>query len=138
MSTLEELQANRLRLDQKIEAATRRKASAIARITAAMKAEGLVLSDFTRVTKADVIAAAKVFAGNEKRVQTKPKPERKAKAVPADTNLVDKPADKRKKVAVKYADPATGSTWTGRGRPPKWFAAAVANGKTADDFSVNR
>lgn len=26
------------------------------------------------------------------------------------------------KVAPKYRDPATGSTWTGRGKPPLWIA----------------
>ncbi len=25
-------------------------------------------------------------------------------------------------VAPKYRDPATGATWTGRGKPPKWIA----------------
>ena len=25
------------------------------------------------------------------------------------------------KVAAKYRNPATGSTWTGRGKPPKWI-----------------
>ena len=25
------------------------------------------------------------------------------------------------KVAAKYRDPATGQTWTGRGKPPKWI-----------------
>ena len=25
------------------------------------------------------------------------------------------------KVAPKYRDPATGQTWTGRGKPPKWI-----------------
>ena len=25
-------------------------------------------------------------------------------------------------VAPKYRDPATGATWTGRGRPPRWIA----------------
>lgn len=25
-------------------------------------------------------------------------------------------------VAAKYRDPATGATWTGRGKPPKWIA----------------
>ena len=25
------------------------------------------------------------------------------------------------KVAPKYRDPATGKTWTGRGKPPKWI-----------------
>ena len=26
------------------------------------------------------------------------------------------------KVAAKYRDPATGATWTGRGKAPKWIA----------------
>lgn len=26
------------------------------------------------------------------------------------------------KVAAKYRNPATGETWTGRGKPPKWIA----------------
>lgn len=26
------------------------------------------------------------------------------------------------KVAPKYRDPASGQTWTGRGKPPKWIA----------------
>lgn len=28
------------------------------------------------------------------------------------------------KVAPKYRDPATGATWTGRGKPPKWIQGA--------------
>ncbi len=27
------------------------------------------------------------------------------------------------KVAAKYRNPATGETWTGRGKPPKWIQA---------------
>lgn len=30
----------------------------------------------------------------------------------------------RAKVAPKYRHRITGATWTGRGKPPKWFAAA--------------
>jgi DNA-binding protein H-NS len=29
---------------------------------------------------------------------------------------------KGSKVAAKYKNPATGETWTGRGKPPKWIA----------------
>lgn len=29
---------------------------------------------------------------------------------------------KGSKVAAKYRDPATGATWTGRGKAPKWIA----------------
>ncbi|QOU76452.1 H-NS histone family protein (plasmid) [Janthinobacterium sp. HH102] len=34
-------------------------------------------------------------------------------------------------VPVKYKDPETGSTWTGRGRQPKWL-----EGKNREDFAV--
>ena len=37
----------------------------------------------------------------------------------------------RSKVAPKYADPATGATWSGRGLPPKWIAAAHKAGNHA-------
>lgn len=32
-----------------------------------------------------------------------------------------KPAGTGAKVAPKYRDPATGQTWTGRGKAPKWI-----------------
>jgi DNA-binding protein H-NS len=31
----------------------------------------------------------------------------------------------------KYRDPATGATWTGRGKPPNWI-----NGKDRDQFLI--
>jgi DNA-binding protein H-NS len=37
----------------------------------------------------------------------------------------------REPVAVKYRDPDTGASWTGRGRAPLWL-----NGKRKDDFLV--
>lgn len=40
------------------------------------------------------------------------------------------------KVAVKYRDPATGNTWTGRGLQPKWLRAALAEGRKLADFTV--
>lgn len=39
----------------------------------------------------------------------------------------------RKSGAVKYRDDA-GNTWTGHGRRPQWFLAAVAAGKTPEDL----
>ncbi len=41
-----------------------------------------------------------------------------------------------KKVAAKYRDPISGSTWTGRGLKPKWLAAAIQGGKTPEDFAI--
>lgn len=43
--------------------------------------------------------------------------------LPSDLGLVDPTSRLRKIVApAKYRDPDTGSTWTGRGRPPVWLA----------------
>jgi DNA-binding protein H-NS len=39
-------------------------------------------------------------------------------------------------VAVKYRNVATGETWTGRGKMPRWLAAEVAKGRTKEHFAV--
>lgn len=44
---------------------------------------------------------------------------------------VKPPKAARKAVEVKYRDEATGSTWTGRGRAPKWL-----DGKDKGQFLV--
>lgn len=41
-----------------------------------------------------------------------------------------------KTVAPKYRDPATGKTWTGRGRAPKWIADAESKGKSRESFRI--
>lgn len=35
------------------------------------------------------------------------------------------------KVAAKYRDSATGATWTGRGKPPKWI-----DGKNREEYLI--
>jgi DNA-binding protein H-NS len=40
------------------------------------------------------------------------------------------------KVAAKYRDPVTGSTWTGRGLKPKWMKAAIEGGKSVENFLI--
>jgi DNA-binding protein H-NS len=40
---------------------------------------------------------------------------------------------KGRKVAIKYRD-AGGNTWTGRGNRPRWLVAALAAGKTLEEF----
>lgn len=42
----------------------------------------------------------------------------------------------RAKVKPKYRNPATGETWAGRGKRPRWFAAALAAGKKDKDFLI--
>lgn len=41
-----------------------------------------------------------------------------------------------RKVAAKYRNPETGDTWSGRGLKPKWLQAALANGKSLQDFAL--
>jgi len=37
----------------------------------------------------------------------------------------------------KYRDPASGNTWTGRGKPPRWIAAADQAGTGREQFLIN-
>ncbi len=52
------------------------------------------------------------------------------------TKAVAGPRKTGGKVAAKYRDAATGNTWSGRGLKPNWLKAALANGRTLDDFAV--
>jgi DNA-binding protein H-NS len=45
-------------------------------------------------------------------------------------------AGPRNKAPVKYRDPATGQTWSGRGLQPNWLKAALAQGRSLSDFTV--
>lgn len=40
------------------------------------------------------------------------------------------------KVPAKFRNTATGETWSGRGLQPKWLKAALAAGKSLNDFTV--
>lgn len=39
---------------------------------------------------------------------------------------------------AKYRDPVSGSEWAGRGKTPGWMAAQLADGKSKDDFLINK
>lgn len=39
-------------------------------------------------------------------------------------------------VPPKYRDPASGKTWTGRGRTPRWLTAAEEQGRSRDEFLI--
>lgn len=47
-----------------------------------------------------------------------------------------KKAAKKAPSAPKYGDGA-GHTWTGNGKRPRWFLAAIASGKTAKDLEIH-
>lgn len=39
-------------------------------------------------------------------------------------------------VAAKYRNPVDGSTWTGRGKSPRWIREAEARGQSRDSFLI--
>ena len=41
-------------------------------------------------------------------------------------------------VSARYSDPNTGKTWTGRGLVPKWLKAYINNGRSKDEFLINK
>lgn len=44
---------------------------------------------------------------------------------------------KRSPAVAKYANPSDASeTWSGRGRKPRWFAAALASGKKPEQMAI--
>jgi DNA-binding protein H-NS len=47
--------------------------------------------------------------------------------------------DRRSEIAPKYRNPGNPSeTWSGRGREPKWLQHLIAEGKSKDDFLIDR
>ena len=50
-----------------------------------------------------------------------------------------KSAQKGSKVEPKYRNPANpAETWAGRGMPPKWLSAQLAQGRKLEDFLIAR
>lgn len=48
-------------------------------------------------------------------------------------------SDKRSIVAPKFAHPENpGTTWTGRGKPPKWLAEFEAAGRNREEFLIGK
>jgi DNA-binding protein H-NS len=42
----------------------------------------------------------------------------------------------RAAVAAKYRNPASGESWSGRGRAPRWLAEELAKGRSREEFLV--
>ena len=55
---------------------------------------------------------------------------------PADLGAVRAVRAKGGSVAAKYRHPASGATWSGRGKMPKWLQAEVGTGKRKEDFLI--
>ncbi len=84
---------------------------------------------------------AKAIAGFEdrKKKEALAELEEKARAMGYSlAELTGAPAVRKRSPAVpKYRNPADSSdTWTGRGRKPRWFEAALKAGKKPEDLAI--
>lgn len=58
------------------------------------------------------------------------------KAVRRQRKTPQNKGDSRSVVAPKYRHPESGDTWTGRGRAPRWLAAAERAGASREQFLI--
>ena len=120
MASYKELKEQAEDLMRQAEAARKAEISAVlADIKAKMATYG--------ITVADLAGKVRVARGAKVKVA------KSAKAAKAEKVKV---AKTRKTVAAKYRYAATGETWSGRGKSPKWLAAMEAAGRKRDEFAV--
>jgi DNA-binding protein H-NS len=122
MANYQELKSQAEDLLRQAEAARKAEiGAAIAEIKAKMAMYGITLEDLG--------GKAKAARGRKPKLAKSARP-----AKPAKDKA--KPAKTRKPVAVKYRNPETGETWTGRGQPSKWLKAMEAAGRKREEFAV--
>jgi DNA-binding protein H-NS len=85
-----------------------------------------VLADIVRSMREYDITPEEIAAAFSKKPGRKPGAPRKQAA----------PAPAKRAVPPKYRHPETGDTWTGRGKPPRWIAAAEAQGASREEFLI--
>ena len=61
----------------------------------------------------------------------------KSDDAPQPTGLQVAQQVRAEQVDVKYRDPATGDTWSGRGRRPKWIEEKMIGGSNLEEFRVD-
>lgn len=81
-------------------------------------------------TRPVVRPAVKPTATPSVKSSAKPAAPRKARAATKST------VRRRRKADIKFRDPKTGATWTGRGRTPIWLREHEAAGKKRATFAV--
>ena len=97
-----------------------------------------------RIERADVIGQVRTLmsqygltlADLSSKVAVGPKATQAAAAAPAVKTRRSSKGKKTGKVAPKYRDAITGQTWSGRGLQPNWMKAALATGRTIEDFKL--
>lgn len=94
--------------------------------------------DELKQLKKDVDAAIKGFA-ERKRAEAMKAIEAVAKehGLSIDEIVGGKGRKRKAKAAAKFANPANAAeTWSGRGRQPAWYKAAIAEGKTPESLEI--
>lgn len=126
--TLPELLAKMKEIERQVETARKAEyASAVRQVKELVKAYGIAAKD---IGFSDPAAPK---AGRGRKASTEKAPAKRGRK-PGSKSAPR--ATKGSKVAPKYRDPATGATWTGRGKRPRWIADAVAAGRTEASFLI--
>ncbi len=105
--------------------------------------DGLVLAEHYGIDldavreQAEVEADIALKAEQRKRGAPEPKPADATEVFMA-THANQAASPSTRKPGVRYRNPATGETWSGRGLQPKWLKAALEDGKTLADFDTTR
>ncbi len=141
--TLAQIQAQIDKLNREAEAIrTKQVAAVVERIKGEIAEFGLTAEDLGLVASRGPVRKSRAAAVESKAPPVKgPKTKaRKKAAAPekparASKRAAGKASDKAHG-AVKYADDQ-GHTWTGVGKRPGWFLAALESGKTAEDLLVS-
>ncbi len=105
------LKAKIAELQKNLDDLNKRKKPAIDKIMAIMSEHGLTLADLQG-------AAPKPTTRGRKKGTAKPA------------------AAAKSKVEAKFRDAATGATWTGRGKTPRWLVDAEAAGRSREEFRI--
>lgn len=85
------------------------------------------------------ITAAELGFGSDGVARRRGRPPASAASQPAASKAVRRSAGakgSRGPVPARYRD-ADGNTWSGRGKRPNWFKAALAAGRTPEDLLIN-
>jgi DNA-binding protein H-NS len=123
MAKLADLLAQKAALDKKIAEARRaERAEAIEQVRTLMARYGLTLADLSPGRRAGRVA-----------VTTDAPPP----SIPKPAKSPGRKGKPLGKVAPKYRDPQTGSTWSGRGLKPRWLTAALAAGHSLEAFRID-
>ena len=137
MSSYIQIKAQIEKLQKEAEAVRKREiAETVANIKKAIQAFGLTAADLgltisVRGRKSG--KSATVRRGRPPKVAQKASQSAAAKVKKASGKGAN---DRRSVVAPKFRDQASGATWTGRGKQPKWLSAAIAAGRKLDDFRI--